>query len=404
MAKTWPKHIRFALRNNATGATPLELPKRRMWPAGIVLGVFFAAFAAAEAAMIVKASSHQVRGVFDLMMFLFDVFWILGWSIGVLILGGLTVLFLLYREAAWLQGRHLVHVPQLGPLKIICRYELEGIRNLRIEPTKSGDAARIRFDYDGRTSKIGDSMPRDRAAALVEQIQRAGVDTESVDPPDSKPIASALSEPARKPARPRPTRDDTASRVALIAANLLPLAGVLLFGWNLAAVMVLYWAESAVIGFYTMLKLCVVGKLGAVFGVPFFLGHFGGFMAAHFAFVYGLFIHGGGTALPDVGAFAELREIFLPLWPALVGLLVSHGISFFVNFIGEREHEAHSMSELMSVPYKRLVVMHVTVILGGWIVLALGTPSPALLVLIAMKIFVDLRAHRREHAAIPPRV
>ncbi|MGZ8201829.1 MAG: DUF6498-containing protein [Burkholderiales bacterium] len=402
MAKTWPKHIRFALWDNATGATPLELPKRRMWPVGIVFGVFFAAFAAAEAAMIVKASSHQVRGVFDLMMFLFDVFWILGWSIGVLILGGLTVLFLLYRETAWLQKRHLVHVPQLGPLKIICRYELEGIRNLRIEPTKKGDATRIRFDYDGRTSKIGDSMPRHEAEALIEQIERAGAGTAPLDP--QPPTISVAPRP--KPALAAPNRDGiwTPSTLALVAANLLPLAGVLLFGWNLAAVMVLYWAESAVIGFYTVLKMCVVGKLGAIVGVPFFLGHFGGFMAAHFAFVYGLFIHGGGTALPDVGAFAELREIFLPLWPALVGLLVSHGISFFVNFIGEREHEGNSMSELMTVPYKRLVVMHVTVILGGWIVLALGTPSPALLVLISMKIFVDLRAHRREHAAIPPRV
>ncbi|MGZ8264294.1 MAG: DUF6498-containing protein [Burkholderiales bacterium] len=402
MAKTWPKHIRFALWDNATGATPLELPKRRMWPVGIVFGVFFAAFAAAEAAMIVRASSHQVRGVFDLMMFLFDVFWILGWSIGVLILGGLTVLFLLYRETAWLQGRHLVHVPQLGPLKIICRYELEGIRNLRIEPTKKGDATRIRFDYDGRTSKIGDSMPRHEAEALIEQIERAGAGTAPLDP--QPPTISVAPRP--KPALAAPNRDGiwTPSTLALVAANLLPLAGVLLFGWNLAAVMVLYWAESAVIGFYTVLKMCVVGKLGAIFGVPFFLGHFGGFMAAHFAFVYGLFIHGGGTALPDVGAFAELREIFLPLWPALVGLLVSHGISFFVNFIGEREHEGSSMSELMTVPYRRLVVMHVTVILAGWIVLALGTPSPALLVLIAMKIFVDLRAHRREHAAIPPRV
>ncbi|MGZ9038826.1 MAG: DUF6498-containing protein, partial [Burkholderiales bacterium] len=394
--------IRFALWDNATGATPLELPKRRMWPVGIVFGVFFAAFAAAEAAMIVKASSHQVRGVFDLMMFLFDVFWILGWSIGVLILGGLTVLFLLYRETAWLQKRHLVHVPQLGPLKIICRYELEGIRNLRIEPTKKGDATRIRFDYDGRTSKIGDSMPRHEAEALIEQIERAGAGTAPLDP--QPPTISVAPRP--KPALAAPNCDGiwTPSTLALVAANLLPLAGVLLFGWNLAAVMVLYWAESAVIGFYTVLKMCVVGKLGAIVGVPFFLGHFGGFMAAHFAFVYGLFIHGGGTALPDVGAFAELREIFLPLWPALVGLLVSHGISFFVNFIGEREHEGSSMSELMTVPYRRLVVMHVTVILGGWIVLALGTPSPALLVLIAMKIFVDLRAHRREHAAIPPRV
>jgi hypothetical protein len=143
--------------------------------------------------------------------------------------------------------------------------------------------------------------------------------------------------------------------------------------------------------------MCVVGKLGALLTVPFFVGHFGAFMAAHFAFVYALFVHGGGQIPRDAGAYDELRTIFLPLWPALAALAVSHGISFFLNFIGNREYAGNSTSALMAAPYKRIIVMHVTVILGGWIVLALGTPAPALLVLVVLKLIVDMRAHRREH-------
>jgi hypothetical protein len=55
------------------------------------------------------------------------------------------------------------------------------------------------------------------------------------------------------------------------------------------------------------------------------------------------------------------------------------------------------MTALTAAPYKRIIVMHLTVIIGGWIVLALGTPAPALIVLIALKLFVDARTHRREH-------
>jgi hypothetical protein len=399
-AKGWPKHIRMTLWDDATGSIPIELPKRRMWPVGILFGVFFAIFATAEGVMIAKASLHPVRDVFDLMMFLFDVFWIVGWSVGVLILGALTALFLLYGESARLQGRHLVHVPRLGPLKIVCRYELERIHDLRAEGAKTEGTARVRFTYEGvgKDTTLGDRMPREEAEALIERLRAAGASTEPLEETVPAAVPEKPVEALPMPSLPVPRHEGVrASTVALIAANLLPLVGVLLFDWDLAAVMVLYWAESAVIGLYTILKMSIVGKLGAVFAVPFFLGHYGAFMAAHFAFVYGLFIHPDGQIPRDIGAYDELRTIFLPLWPALAALVVSHGISFFLNFIGDREYEGNSMSALMAAPYKRIIVMHLTVIVGGWIVLALGTPAPALIVLVALKVIVDTRAHRREH-------
>jgi hypothetical protein len=41
--------------------------------------------------------------------------------------------------------------------------------------------------------------------------------------------------------------------------------------------------------------------------------------------------------------------------------------------------------------------MHVTIIFGGWLILLLRSPGPALIRLIALKTAVDLRAHRKEH-------
>lgn len=43
--------------------------------------------------------------------------------------------------------------------------------------------------------------------------------------------------------------------------------------------------------------------------------------------------------------------------------------------------------------------MHVTIILGGGLSLAMGTPVFALILLILLKIFVDLRSHRKQHSA-----
>ena len=48
------------------------------------------------------------------------------------------------------------------------------------------------------------------------------------------------------------------TRLALVAANMVPLVGVLFLGWDLSSVMVLFWAESAVIAFYTALKMAFV--------------------------------------------------------------------------------------------------------------------------------------------------
>ena len=407
MRKARPERMRFTFRDEPAGAIPLALTSQRHWIAGLIFAIFFAVFAAVAAGMIAKLSLHRVRDVTDLMFMLFDVFWLIGWSVGVLLLGGLTLLFLFYRESARLQDGKLVHVPRLGPLKVVCEYDLAKISNLRLEEAKD-ETVRVRFDYGNGRAGIGDAMPREAAEAAMARIKaaipmsaRAGAPLDHSHP--SRPPDGSLRDPSggeRHGGKPRfPSVTSFPSMLALVAANLLPLAGVLLLGWDLAHVMVLYWAESAIIGVYTVLKLCVVAKLLAVFAVPFFIGHFGGFMAGHFIFVYLVFVRGMQSGPPDLGALDGLIEVFQPLWPALLALAVSHGISFAVNFIGRREYSGETIQTLMLAPYRRIIVMHLTIIFGGGLVMLLETPAPALALLVLLKTAVDLRSHRREHAA-----
>jgi hypothetical protein len=190
-----------------------------------------------------------------------------------------------------------------------------------------------------------------------------------------------------------------ASMLVLVAANLIPLFFVLLGEWTLQEVMVLFWAESAIIGFYTLLKMAVVAKWWAPFPGLFFLGHFGGFMSLHFLFIYMLFVRGINAHTHDPGALEALGNLFMPLWPALLGLFLSHGVSFALNFIGQREYEGTKVQDLMKAPYGRIVVMQLTIIFGGWVVMLLKNTMPALVLLVVFKIVADLRAHYGEHAA-----
>jgi hypothetical protein len=53
----------------------------------------------------------------------------------------------------------------------------------------------------------------------------------------------------------------------------------------------------------------------------------------------------------------------------------------------------------MKAPYKRVAVLHVAVIAGGFLVQRLGSPLGLLLALVAIKIVMDISLHRRSHAA-----
>jgi hypothetical protein len=162
---------------------------------------------------------------------------------------------------------------------------------------------------------------------------------------------------------------------------------------------VLYWAESAIIGFWNLCKILTVGRWLGVFAGIFFLGHFGGFMAVHFLFIYTIFVEGvGGHNGPGGGDLADVAGMFLRLWPALLALFISHGLSFFMNFLGREEYRGMTVNRQMGAPYNRIVFMHLVLIFGGGLALFLGDTTPVLLIVIVLKIAFDLRAHRRERS------
>lgn len=190
----------------------------------------------------------------------------------------------------------------------------------------------------------------------------------------------------------------------LVAANAVPALLVFLSGWGLAELLGLYWLESAIIGLFTVVKMLLAGTavtavpplekgagvIAKIFFCLFFAVHFGGFMAGHGVFLSILMKH-----FRLIGADTDIISFLLGLKIACFCLFVSHAYSFFANYLGG-ERVLAKAETLMLQPYPRIVVMHVTIIIGAWLMLAVGRSTVLLLLFTVLKTAVDLAAHIRE--------
>lgn len=201
------------------------------------------------------------------------------------------------------------------------------------------------------------------------------------------------------------------SAFVLVATNLLPLAGVLWGGWSVFPLLLLFWCENVLVGIFNVLRMVVASggglgsQVGKLFLIPFFTVHYGMFTLVHGIFVVamfsGAFANTSGPAEPvaspdEMPAFvANTLATYKLGWP-LLALMLSHGYSFFANFIASGEFRRVGAQDLMGRPYGRVVVLHVTILIGGFLALATGSHALALAVLIVLKIAVDLKAHLAE--------
>lgn len=193
------------------------------------------------------------------------------------------------------------------------------------------------------------------------------------------------------------------SVMALLAANAVPVVGVLAFDWDLRMILFLYWAESAVIGFYNVLKMMCIGGIVALPICVFFSAHYGIFMMVHLGFIFAITTFGKMSpgAMPFEGALEVLGD--WGVWTGIAGLFISHGVSFVINFLPE-SRELNSTAERtaavgkqMAAPYGRIILMHMTLLIGAFAVTLLGAPAAVLVLLVVFKLIADVAAHAKEH-------
>ncbi len=225
--------------------------------------------------------------------------------------------------------------------------------------------------------------------------------------------------------------------IALVVANAIPLAGVLFLGWSVWTILILYWLENGIVGVFNVLKMAraqgpdtadrrAIAQNPVPSGsklalIPFFVIHYGLFWFVHGIFVLTLPLFTGmfgdsfvvepdGAPFPDGVPFPTGMEGSLldsasrdagvdpgAIAFAVVALTISHGVSFWWNFLRGGEYLRASAAGLMFAPYGRLVALHLTIIVGAMAVIFTGAPAAAVAILVTAKTLLDLGLHLAAH-------
>ena len=198
--------------------------------------------------------------------------------------------------------------------------------------------------------------------------------------------------------------------IALALATAAVLAwGVLVLDWSPFIVMALFWVENVVIGIFNLLKMLFAGArlgwaglLGAIAVGAFFTVHYGLFTLVHGAFVVMLFggseiTRGVATSglLAPIGAMLKTLLTQREGWVAIGAIAAVHANATIQWLLRTRELPP-PIKDLMVAPYGRILILHVTLIAGGFLMQAFGAPRAGALLLIGLKLAYDLRAVRRD--------
>jgi hypothetical protein len=201
----------------------------------------------------------------------------------------------------------------------------------------------------------------------------------------------------------------TLGTVLMIAANLVPAIGVIWWGWDAFVLLILYWLETAIIGFWTIVGILTGANAPAVSGrrvtggfglaarlifAVFITVHAGIFMLVHFIFLWALFSGAWAGRVHGVGSFISELVIGTDLWIPLAFMFIVHGYTMFAPAVRSRlgidSGPQPAGNDAVNGLYIRIVVMQFTIIIGAWFAMLAGDTVGPLLLLVLLKTLVDV--------------
>jgi hypothetical protein len=203
-------------------------------------------------------------------------------------------------------------------------------------------------------------------------------------------------------------------RILALFANLLPLAGVWWWNWNIFDVLILYWMQTVLLVVFTLLQITklpesglgnitVNGRVRAATRRDYLMifGAVGAvFCGAHLLFLWVFFsgqlnriVHGPVTFWQHMvianGAWVALA---LNLMGGLARYLLLPPRPAFVRWIGARiglkENNASNIDAIFGTLFVRIFVMQAAIIFGAMLVDSYGSIA-ALMILIMLKTLID---------------
>ncbi len=203
------------------------------------------------------------------------------------------------------------------------------------------------------------------------------------------------------------------SSLMLIAVNAVPIIGILLWRWDAFLLLMLYWMETAILGFWAIVIVAIspvkaLGSLGAsqsrIGIVAFLLLHSGIFMGVHFMILWELFAGGWASRIHGVGEFFKLIVIGQTLWLPLLVLFVLRGLVVSLTILEPKWIPGWQQQPVLVMPedegsfplngplvgfYARIIIMQFVLILGGVVAVLTGA-GMALILLVIIKTAIDL--------------
>jgi hypothetical protein len=207
-----------------------------------------------------------------------------------------------------------------------------------------------------------------------------------------------------------------------LAANMLQVYGVLYWQWDTFQILMLYWMETAVIGFWALMRLAVLpaGSLGemTVDGrvVPatntLLLRLFAPFivisMAGHMLLLWVIFFGTWGRVVHGPASFASAFIIASGAWAPLLLSVLAGAVGFYESAKRQTvfsrfwsrfrrrpqapmvDGSADGVGPAVGGALGRIVMMQLAIILGGMLARKFGSTAPWL-ILIGLKTLADFQ-------------
>lgn len=189
----------------------------------------------------------------------------------------------------------------------------------------------------------------------------------------------------------------------LLFANILSIILALYFQYDLAKMIWVYWAESVIIGIFTVWTLLfhsvlsrnIIALSVGLFFAGFFFVHYGGFHAGYLFFL---------LLMPQFQINpSQINEILITIGVLAIG----HIVSFCEHIVSTKSDRVNSFGTVImggdtfEKPYSRIWAIHATIIASGFVLAFLGPTgignSILLVLFMGIKTIADIFAHNKKH-------
>ena len=195
------------------------------------------------------------------------------------------------------------------------------------------------------------------------------------------------------------------STLSLIFSNLLVIIFAIVDNLSAVDILWIYWTQSVIIGIFNFIKILSLKEFSTegfkqgnrqvlptrrtkISTAIFFLFHYG-----FFHFIYAVFL-GGFSNFANTGTNGSNLNYILY---AAVTFFASYLIEF-INSGNDAQEAVPNIGKLMFAPYARIIPMHFTIILGGFIgaagsAFSADTNLAIIILFTGIKTVVDLISH-----------